>query len=213
MLAQGRECARLAADDDIRPYDDPMDGATMNAYLLERITWRLDNYRDIEQSLTMVFKLTIPAMVNIARRSRRTLFWLARLIPGKTLVRRCIMQTTEMLFIVKAVIRNHYTILDRNLLLVDEHKDRMQGWKQNLNRITAGWINLRNILDFGYRRGHLAERVGYPRLSALFHDMTKVTQKLKYAMKAMHILHRSHNMLAISDAKTHQKHTHPTFQT
>ena len=183
MLARGRECSRLAAEDNIRPYNDPVDGATINAYLLERISWRLDSYRYIEQSLTMVFNIAIPAMVNIARRSRRTYFWLARLLPGKTVVRRYIIRTEEMLFIVKTIIQNRYLILGRNLLLVDEQMDRVQGWKQNLNRVTAGWVSLRNVLD-RLPSEPVARFINFPVLRALFTAMLDNTREIKYLMKS-----------------------------
>ena len=108
MLAKGRESAMLAVDDNLRPYNDPMDGAAMNAWLLERIILRLENYRTAEEKLTRVMNVTFPAIVSIARRASRSRGLLDRLHYWKKSVLGFIMEVEHMLYVVKRIIHNNY---------------------------------------------------------------------------------------------------------
>jgi len=212
MLARGRENARLAADDNLRPYDDPLDGAAMNAWLLERIKLRLANYRAAEQRLTMVIAITLRAVLNIANRSARSRVPFDRLLQSKRNVMALMLQVEYMLHVSKRIIQNNYALVGRNLLLADEHKDRMQGWKQNINRVTSGWLNLSDILDRlpGER---VARFINFPELSALFTAMVANTRQIKYAMKGLRILHSGYDTPAIADANACRQVTHRKYQT
>jgi len=116
MLARCRENARLAADDDIRPYDDPIDGAAMNAWLLERIKLRFENYRATERRLTMVIAVTFRAVLNIAKRSARSRVPFDRLHQSRRNVMALILEVEYMLHVEKRIIQNNYTLVGRNPL-------------------------------------------------------------------------------------------------
>ena len=204
MLARGRENARLAADGNLRPYDDPLYGAAMNAWLLERIKLRLENYRATEKRLTMVISMTIRAVLNVAKRTARSRVPFGRLHQSRRNVSRLMLEVEYMLHFSKRIIQNNYALVGRNLLLADEHKDRMQGWKQAINQVTAGWISLSDTLN-RLQGEPVARFVNFPVLGALFTAMVTNTREIKYAMKKLRILHSGYDTQAIADAKAYRQ--------
>jgi len=212
MLSRNLVNSKLASENELRPYDDPLDGAAMIAYQLERIRFRVDRYRIAESTLTSALRLAVPVMVSHAKRSRdRNL--LARLQDGKSLVRSLVMIVESLLPVVKRVFQNYHLIAGRDLLFADEQRDRMQGWKQNLNLVTNGWQQIVDgLLSDSWRNTPLRERINVPSLIEMAIRQSMQTRTIKLDLKKLRILHTSYNMIAVEEAKARRQLTHARFR-
>jgi len=123
------------------------------SYQAERVQLRYKAYSDAVDILETVLNMNVPLLLKIAsrmtllsrKRARRvriqsdqpSLF--ERMFDHTTKLRQLRMDILGLLGTIKQVVQNHHLIVGRNNLLCDEQKDRMQGWKQNLNLVTSGY--------------------------------------------------------------------------
>jgi len=214
MLATSRQAARLAGEGNLRPFDDPLDGAVSIAFFQDRVQLRYEAYNESTRIVQGVMNFTLAALINIVKRRRHRSDQLARLLTSlhnkESGVRQLMMEIIVLLPTIKRVLQNHHLIIGRNTLLVDEQIARMQGWKQNINPISRGWERLIDQIDT-IRGSELGELIKADELRQWVLYMLLQTRTIKVKLKQLRILYIGHDIRAIVEARHYHDFLHPYF--
>ena len=203
MLAISRQNSKLAAEGKLQPFDDPMDGAVLIAYQLDRIQLRYEAYASAVDATNAVLGFGFLPMMKVGWRSRHSLQatgLVPRLFHHVSRLRQSNVDIRHSLPIIKQVIQNHHLIIGRNVLLCDEQKDRMQGWKQNLNLISRGWDQLIHQVH-NIENESLRVSLNLDKLSVRLLKMLLKTRDIKVKLKKLRILHTGHKIPAMAEAQ------------
>lgn len=147
LLDEVRIASRHAQLGYLRPYDDPMDGAAIGAYLKERSTYRIDVYQDVFQQLITALHYAWPAVVERLRRHCTSAYACQRAQRRLLTMKQHIIHSKAETDIVRNALAHGTSlsgIITRNLLYADE-RGMSTNIKTTAHAVNDGWLDIRDL--------------------------------------------------------------------